>query len=78
MPVFEVRAISKDGDDAEGLVLARDFQECNSKVLEKGFYITAVRQLNPWRPDVKPGRLNSGRLEWLTLWVRSIFQPKDA
>jgi hypothetical protein len=78
MPVFEVRAITKDGDDADGWVSARDFEDCNSKLLAKGFFITAVRRLNPWHPAVKPGRLNSGYLESMWLWVRSVFQCKDS
>ena len=73
MAVFEVRAMSASGEDAEGWVRANDIEDCNSKVLAKGFYITAVRILNPWKPRIMPGRLNSGRIESVIFWIQSFF-----
>jgi hypothetical protein len=78
MPVFEVRAISNNGVDADGWVRAHDFEDCNAKVLAKGFYITMVRPLDPWRPVVKPGRLNSNRLETIMLWVEAAIGRRPA
>ncbi len=78
MPVFEVRAISIKGDAAQGWISARDVDECNSKVRAAGFYITAACLLNPWRPRMKPGRLNAGRLEAVSLWIQSVLNRQSA